>query len=105
MVSHPVEANFYVHVSDAEGELTFAPTRSRYIYSRLVDTVDLSPNPVVRHAGRRCDIGGYEPVEVQAMAHRVVLATMRRLMRSSTRGASRRLLTGTLRPSGVHAVV
>jgi hypothetical protein len=28
MVSHPVEANFYVHVSDAEVEVTFAPTRS-----------------------------------------------------------------------------
>jgi hypothetical protein len=106
MVSHPVEANFYVQVSDAEVEVTFAHTRSRYIYSRLVDTVDLlSPNPVVRHAGRRCDIGDYEPAEVQAMAHRVALATMRRLMGSSTRGASRRRLTGTPRPSGVHAVV
>jgi hypothetical protein len=91
MVSHPVEANFYVHVSDTEVAVTFAPTRSRYIYSRLADTVDfLSPNPVVRHAGRRYDIGGYEPTEVQAMAYRVGLATTRRLMRSSARAASGR---------------
>jgi hypothetical protein len=95
MVSHPVEANFYVQVSDAEVEVTFAPTRSRYIYSRLVDTVGLlSPHPVVRHVGRRCDVAGYEPTEVQAMAY-AGLATMRRLMRSSARAASRRLVPGT----------
>jgi hypothetical protein len=104
MVSHPVEANFYVNVSDPEVAVTFAPTRSRYIYSRLVGTVDLlSPHPLVRHAGRGCDVGGYEPTEVQAMAYRVALATMKRLMRSSTRAASARLVPGTR--YGVHAAV
>jgi hypothetical protein len=89
MVGHPIEANFYVHVTDAEVEVIFAPTLSRYIYSRLLDAIDLlSPNPVVRHPRRRRDIGSYEPTEVQAMAYRVGLATIRRLMQSSARAAS-----------------
>jgi hypothetical protein len=50
-ISRPVEGNFYVQFSDAQIEVTFAPTRSRYIYSRLLDKVDLlSANPVARQA-------------------------------------------------------
>jgi hypothetical protein len=89
MVRHPIEANFYVNVSDADVEVIFAPTQSRYNYSRLVEagTGLLAPTPVVRHAGRRGDTGDYEATEVQAMAYRVALATMRRLNRSAPRAA------------------
>ena len=84
MIRHPIESNFYVNVSEAEVEVTFAPTRSRYTYSRLVeaDLGLLSPSPLVRHAGRNGDTGDYEPGEVQAMAYRVALATARRLRKS-----------------------
>jgi hypothetical protein len=85
MIRHPIESNFYVNVSEAEVEVTFAPTRSRYTYGRLVeaDLGLLSPSPHVRHAGRNGDTGDYEPGEVQAMAYRVALATARRLRKST----------------------
>jgi hypothetical protein len=85
MIRHPIESNFYVDVSEADVEVIFAPTRSRYTYSRLVeaDLGLLSPNPLVRHGGRNGDTGDYEPEEVQAMAYRVALATARRLRRSA----------------------
>jgi hypothetical protein len=85
MIRHPIESNFYVDVSEADVEVIFAPTRSRYTYSRLVeaDLGLLSPSPLVRHAGRNGDTGDYEPQEVQAMAYRVALATARRLRRSA----------------------
>jgi hypothetical protein len=83
MIRHPIESNFYVNVSETAVEVIFAPTRSRYTYSRLVqaDLGLLSPDPPV-HTGRSADTGGYAPKEVQAMAYRVALATMRRLRRS-----------------------
>jgi hypothetical protein len=82
MIRHPIESNFYVNVSEAAVEVIFAPTRSRYTYSRLVqaDLGLLSPDPQV-HTGRSADTGGYAPEEVQAMAYRVALATVRRLRR------------------------
>jgi hypothetical protein len=85
MIRHPIESNFYVNVSEADVEVTFAPTRSQYTYSRLVeaDLGLLSPSPLVRHAGRNGDTGDYEPQEVQAMAYRVALATARRLRKSA----------------------
>ena len=86
MIRHPIEANFYVKVSEGAVDVIFAPTRSRYTYGRL-DQADLgllSPKPVVR-ASRKHGTGGYEPEEVQAMAHRVALATARRLKRSVPR--------------------
>jgi hypothetical protein len=91
MIRHPIESNFYVNISEAAVEVIFAPTRSRYIYSRLVNpketTSFLAPSPVVQHAGGS-DSGGYELQEVQAMAYRVALATARRLRRSAPRELS-----------------
>jgi hypothetical protein len=86
MVKHPIESNFYVNISEAEVEVIFVPTRSRYTFSRLLeaDLGLLSPNPPV-HGGRSADTGGYAPEEVEAMAHRVALATARRLRRSIAR--------------------
>jgi hypothetical protein len=86
MIRHPIEANFYTNISGDAVEVIFAPTRSRYTYSRLVeaDLGLLSPNPLV-YAGRCADNGGYVPEEVQAMAYRVALATARRLRRSAPR--------------------
>jgi hypothetical protein len=86
MVRHPIESNFYVNISENDVEVIFAPTRSRYNYSRLEASLDLlSPTAVVRHTGRTGDTGDYEAGEVQAMAYRVALATMRRLKRSGAR--------------------
>jgi hypothetical protein len=87
MIKHPIEANFYINISGDAVEVIFAPTRSRYTYSRLVeaDLDFLSPSPPV-HAGRSADTGGYVAEEVQAMAYRVALATARRLKRSAPRG-------------------
>ena len=86
MIRHPIEANFYVNVSEGAVDVIFAPTRSRYTYSRLAeaDLGPLSPKPVVS-ASRKDGTGHYEPEEVQAMAYRVALATARRLRRSVPR--------------------
>jgi len=86
MIRHPIEANFYVNVSEGAVDVIFAPTRSRYSYSRPLeaDLGLLSPSPLV-HAGRKEDTGVYQPEEVQAMAYRVALATVRRLRRSAPR--------------------
>jgi hypothetical protein len=86
MIRHPIEANFYVNVSEGAVDVIFAPTRSRYTYSRLAeaDLGLLSPKAVVC-ASRKDDTGHYEPEEVQAMAYRVALATARRLRRSVPR--------------------
>jgi hypothetical protein len=86
MIRRPIEANFYVNVSEGAVDVIFAPTQSRYTYGRL-DQADLgllSPKPVVC-AGRKNGTASYEPEEVQAMAHRVALATARRLKRSVPR--------------------
>jgi hypothetical protein len=78
MGRRPVEANFYAVASEADIEVTFAPTR--IIYSFSLSLVNLiSPNAIIRHVGRRRDTGDYEPAEVQAMAYRVALATIKRL--------------------------
>src|SRR5450631_3344461 len=37
MIRHPIESNFYVDVSEAAVDVTFAPTQSRYTYRRLGD--------------------------------------------------------------------
>jgi hypothetical protein len=78
MQRHPIESNFYVSVSDTEIEVTFAPTRSLYTFSRATSESFL-PDPVVRHLGKKGNTGDYEPTEVQAMARRVASATMKRL--------------------------
>jgi hypothetical protein len=81
MVRHPIEANFYASVSDTEIEVTFAPTRSTYTFSRLpTESGDaISVNPSILHAGTKGRTGEYEPAAVQIMAHRVALATIKRL--------------------------
>jgi hypothetical protein len=88
MSKHPVASNFYADASEAAIEVIFAPTRSRYTYSRLLDSgLDLlSPSPIV-HAGKMDGSSDYEPAEVQAMAYRVALSTARRLVRSAPRGS------------------
>jgi hypothetical protein len=80
MQRHPIESNFYANVSDTEIEVTFAPTRSVYRFSRTVsETSAILPDPVIQHLAKKGDTGDYAPTEVQAMACRVALATIKRL--------------------------
>ena len=81
MARHPIESNFYASVSDAEIEVTFAPTRSIYIFGRSAndDGGAISSNPSVHHAEKKGDTGEYAAAEVQIMAHRVALATIKRM--------------------------
>ena len=81
MVRHPIESNFYASVSDTEIEVTFAPTRSIYTFSRLPAESGeaISLNPSILHVEKKGHTGEYEPVAVQIMAHRVALATIKRL--------------------------
>jgi hypothetical protein len=79
MQRHPIESNFYASVSDNEIEVTFAPTRSLYTFARMTSENTVLPGPVVHHLGRTGSTGDYEPTEVQAMACRVALATVKRL--------------------------
>lgn len=76
MGRRPVEANFHAVASEEDIKVTFAPTR--IIYSFSLSQVNLiSPDAIIRHAGRRCDTGDYEPAEVQARAYRVARATIK----------------------------
>jgi hypothetical protein len=88
MIRHPIESDFYANTSESAVEVIFAPTRTRFIYDRLIDHKEtiglLSPSPIIRHIGRGGS-GAYEPQEIQAMAYRVALATVRRLRRSAPR--------------------
>jgi hypothetical protein len=86
MSRHPIESNFYASVSGADIKVTFAPTRSIYTFSRSVaDSGDaISPCPSVHHTRKKGDTGEYEPTEVQIMAHRVALATIKRLRLQNT---------------------
>jgi hypothetical protein len=81
MARHPIESNFYASVSDAEIEVTFAPTRSIYTFSRSPkdDGDAISSNPSVHHAGKKGQHRRIRASEVQIMAHRVALATIKRL--------------------------
>jgi hypothetical protein len=80
MQRSPVESNFYVSVSGTEVEVTFAPTRSVYTFGRTTsESNGILTDPSVRHLGRTGDTGHYAPTEVQGMAYRVALATMKRL--------------------------
>jgi hypothetical protein len=80
MQRHAVESNFYANVSDNGIEVTFAPTRSLYTFSRVASESDaILPDPLVNHLGRTGNTGDYDPTEVQAMAYRVALATIKRL--------------------------
>ena len=80
MRRHPIESNFYVNASDAEIAVTFAPTRSLYTFTRAAtENGATQPHPAVQHLGRTGNTGDYEPAEVQAMACRVAVATVKRL--------------------------
>jgi hypothetical protein len=80
MRRHPIESNFYVNASDAEIAVTFAPTRSVYTFGLAASENGTTlPHPVVQHLGRTGNTGDYEPADVQAMASRVALATVKRL--------------------------
>jgi hypothetical protein len=80
MRRHPIESNFYVSASDTQIEVNFAPTRSLYTSSRATSESNaILPDPAVQHLGRTGGTGDYEPTEVQAMACRVALATVKRL--------------------------
>jgi hypothetical protein len=80
MRRHPIESNFYVNTSDTQIEVTFAPTRSLYSFSRATsENNTILSDPIVHHLGRTGDTGDYEPTEVLAMARRVALATIKRL--------------------------
>jgi hypothetical protein len=80
MQRHPIESNFYVSVSDTQIEVTFAPTRSLYAFSRVPSESNaILADPAVQHLGKKGNTGDYVPAEVQAMACRVAVATMKRL--------------------------
>jgi hypothetical protein len=77
MIKHPTESDFEVNISEAAIEVIFKPTDSHYTYTRFIEHKDivefgpLSPDPRVRHAGRRGTTGAYRSPEVQAMAFRL----------------------------------
>jgi hypothetical protein len=84
MTKHPTKSHFEVEISEAAIEVIFKPTSSHYTYTRFVGDRDiaefgpLSPDPRVRHAGRRGDTGAYRSPEVQAMAFRLASEAARR---------------------------
>jgi len=80
---HPCPSDFEVQISEADIEVIFIPTRSRYIFRRFVDRKDiiefgpLSPDPLVAHTAQS-RTGVYLAPEVRAMAFRVASEALRR---------------------------
>jgi hypothetical protein len=61
MLRHPIESNFYVSVSDTEIEVTFAPTRSVYTFSRVTsESTGMLADPAVHHLGKKGNTGDYK---------------------------------------------
>ena len=83
MPKHPRPSDFEVQISDANIEVIFIPTHSRYIFHRFVDRKDiiefgpLSPDPLVAHTAHS-GTGAYLAPEVRAMAFRVASEALRR---------------------------
>jgi hypothetical protein len=84
MARHPIESNFYASVSGADIEVTFAPTRSIYTFRPSATDGAISPCPLIHHTRKKGDTGEYESAEVQSMAHRVALSTIKRLRLQNT---------------------
>jgi hypothetical protein len=83
---HPVEADFEVRLSADTVVVLFRPTVSYYTFSRLAHPRDiaefgpLSPDPHIQHVRRTSRAGGtghYLASEVQAVAFRLALRTLR----------------------------
>jgi hypothetical protein len=80
---HPRPSDFEVQISEADIEVIFIPTRSRYIFRRFVDRKDiiefgpLSPDPLIAHTARS-GTGAYLAPEVRAMAFRLALQALSR---------------------------
>jgi hypothetical protein len=80
---HPRPSDFQVQVFEADIEVIFIPTRSRYIFHRFVDRKDiiefgpLSPDPLVTHTAQS-GTGAYLAPEVRAMAFRLASEASRR---------------------------
>jgi hypothetical protein len=83
-LKHPTKKDFEVRISETAVEVIFKPTNSHYTFNRFANPKDvvefgpLSPDPRIRHAGRRGDVGNYLAPEVLAMAFRLALETVRR---------------------------
>jgi hypothetical protein len=84
MMKNPTKSDFEVRFSETAVELIFKPTNSHYTFNRFANHKDvgefgpLSPDPRIRHAGRRGDVGNYLSPEVQAMAFRLASEAVRR---------------------------
>jgi hypothetical protein len=80
----PTKKDFEVRISETAVEVIFKPTNSHYTFNRFAhhkDVVEfgpLSPDPRIRHSGRRDDVGYYLAPEVQAMAFRLASEAVRR---------------------------
>jgi hypothetical protein len=80
---HPRPTDFEVQISEADIQVIFIPTGSRYIFHRFVDRKDiiefgpLSPDPVVAHTAQS-GTGAYLTPEVRAMAFRLASEALRR---------------------------
>jgi hypothetical protein len=78
-LKHPTKKDFEVRISETAVEVIFKPTNSHHTYPKdVVEFGPLSPDPRIRHAGRRGDVGNYLAPEVLAMAFRLALKTVRR---------------------------
>jgi hypothetical protein len=84
MMKHPIQSDFEVRISETAVEVIFKPTNSHYTFNRFANPKDvlefgpLSPDPRIRHAGRRGDVGHYLAPEVRAMAFRLASEAVRR---------------------------
>jgi hypothetical protein len=82
-IKRPLKSDFDVVCHESFVEVTFKPTKSYYVFNRLVDKKDiarhgpLSPDAHVRHAGLTGDTGEYPAWDVLFMARHLATEVAR----------------------------
>jgi hypothetical protein len=66
-VKQPIEADFDIHIRDADVEIIFKPMMSHYSFPLLAERRKVSPKANVRHL-KTGDTGDYAPSDVEALA-------------------------------------
>jgi hypothetical protein len=77
-VKQPIDADFNIHIRDADVEIIFKPMMSHYSFPLLAERRKVSPRANVRHL-KTGDTGDYAPSDVEALAFRLACAAIKGL--------------------------
>jgi hypothetical protein len=77
-VKQPIEADFDIHIRDADVEIMLKPTMSYYSFALLAERRKVSLRANVRHA-KTGGTGDYASGDVEALAFRLACAAIKSL--------------------------